>query len=741
MDDDIASFVSGSTAVKRPSMDDDIGAFVQGKPAKPVSSGPTFGIDLPPDPAIRARLVEGVQLGRVTPQELALYDAKYGQQTPPPQQAAPQGPAVGAGAGRGFVQPGMGEIPNRPGGGFVPPSYTPDQPESIWDKVKGGIETIASTVTAVPATLAGNVAGIYHTLTSGKFGTPEGVNEGEKVASDVAGKVQNWVTAGPMSQAGERYAGKVGEVANQVLVPLGPLTSETAMMAQKAAQIREVAGPVVGAAAADLKNSFTSSQAPAGSPPVEPLIKPRFKIVNGEVTQISQPLPEIRATEPVATGPVESGVPRGQQAQRAAVLQRIGLTDARSSAITGDLADAATNAQLAKYTSEPVGMAARAGLEEERQALVSHAERSIQSTGGTLGLDQDSLVARGQTQAAPFDSLRKWFSDAKNALYKTADERSGGLPSVQTVPIDELLADRTFNNSAMAQDKGHLVAAIKNQLDLFKENNPQGLTVQNAEQFNKWLNTNWSPDNSSIIRQVRAAVDDAVTKSAGEDVYGPARQLHQLEMKTLDDPKGISKLFDFDPHTPTNRATPIASIPDAISRLPPEQFKVLVDTLHDMPKEIRPQAQAAISEIQAHYGNKLLDAGANNKGQWNAKKVSDYYKANNANISSAFADNPEALSKFDDLRSAGHILDYPSSYPGASAQAANVIKKGAMSGLIQKLGATAGGGAGAAIGGIPGALVGAGIGHTAEKAASALSEGAALKKYQSSRVKLSDVAK
>jgi hypothetical protein len=303
MDSDIAAFINGTSSFSpKATIDPDIAAFVRGSPA-PVKAAPTTSFDFgakPDLPAIRVQLAEAAQTGAVSPQDLAAFDAKYGGQQAS-SQPAPQGPPIGAGAGRGFGY--AGQIPNTPNG-YVPQRTTPDQPESVWDKIKGGIETAASTVAAVPATIAGNVAGVYHTLTSGKYGTQEGANEGEKVASNVAGKIQNWVTAGPLTQAGERYTGKVGEVANQVLAPLGPMT-QVGELAQGAQQLKQVAGPTVGAALSDLKNSFTSEQAPPGGPPPEPIVKPRFKIIDGRMTRIDQPPIEaavMTANDAPATG-------------------------------------------------------------------------------------------------------------------------------------------------------------------------------------------------------------------------------------------------------------------------------------------------------------------------------------------------------------------------------------------------------------------------------------------------------
>src|SRR5581483_4049180 len=136
--------------------------------------------------------------------------------------------------------------------------------------------------------------------------------------------------------------------------------------------------------------------------------------------------------------------------------------------------------------------------------------------------------------------------------------------------------------------------------------------------FRQFLNTLWTPQTSSVIGRLKSALDDDVMKGAGEDIYGPARQLAQLQHQVLDNPTGVSKLLERDPQTPINRTTPFVKIPDTIARLDPSQFDNVLKTLDTMPEEIQPAAQAAKAEIKAHLADKVLDAGNSTSGQWNA---------------------------------------------------------------------------------------------------------------------------
>lgn len=476
----------------------------------------------------------------------------------------------------------------------------------------------------------------------------------------------------------------------------------------------------------------------------------------GKEVPVAEPMARVEPTiapEPVVVSePTEGGLGlnEAQRGQRAQILSRVGIENARESSLSGDRMNAATDFQLTKFREEPAGQAAGAQFEHEKQALTQHAENIVKDTGGTVGTDQDSLQSRGRTIAAPFDALREWFDKQHAEDYAKAKERLGTTPIGNMDSVQNLLNDRTVKNTLAADNKTPLISAVQDQLDYFKENNPGGLTADTAEQFRKFLNSMWSnsdPAKNRFLSSVKAAVDADVTKAAGEDIYGPARQRVALEHTLLDDPKGISKAFDYDPKTPLNRSTPFQKIPDFLTGLAPDQLQHVVQTLKNMPEEIQPQAQQALSEIRAHYANKVLEAGSSTQGQWNAPKVSQVLKNNSANMKIAFADAPELIPKIQDLDSAGRILKVDQSYPGAAAQASSALKRGMMSHLLTKAGSTAGAVVGGSVGSIfgpGGAVAGGGAGAAAGealalKAAQSSGERAALKNWKGRVVTLSDL--
>ncbi len=471
--------------------------------------------------------------------------------------------------------------------------------------------------------------------------------------------------------------------------------------------------------------------------------------------------PSWEPRDPEAPAPmVDSEPARGglaltdsQRAQRAGILARTGQQTARESALAGDAGNAGTDWQLTKFNQEPAGQAAAEQFEHEKQALTAHAQRIVKATGGTLGTDEDALNARGETIDAPFAALRQWFKDRSREDYDSVKAKFGDNPVGPLADTEKLLKDPDFTESLLAKNQGHFLDSAARQYERIKALNPDGFTVDNAEHFRKFLNSVWTPETSSAIGRITDAIDGDVTKAAGADVYAGARARVELKHRLLDDPDGVSTLFDTDPRTPINRSTALNQIPDKLTRLPPAQFSNVLKTLDQMPEELQPQAQAAKAEIKAHLANKLLQAGSETRsgrprqGQWESGAVTQVLKANSAKFREAFKDDPKSLAMIQDLDSAGRINQTDQAYPGAAAQAANAVKRGMMSHAITRGAAGAGASLGGALGSIAGpagTAVGAATGAAAgealgSRAGQSLGEGKALKSWQKRVTKLSDL--
>jgi hypothetical protein len=470
----------------------------------------------------------------------------------------------------------------------------------------------------------------------------------------------------------------------------------------------------------------------------------------GNVGAETKVAPEATPANEVATGEIAPGqsvnLTNADMQSRAEVLQRVGQDTARRSAIEADPLQAATEAQMTRH-NEPAGQASLNQFTHEKDALENYTSNLIDRMGGTQGMDEASLHQIGQTISKPFDSLRGWFKTSIDNLYNEANKVAGNIPLTDLPNTKSLLSDPTFQNTAFAKGQRELVNSIDSQLKHFIEKNNGELSVQNAEQYRQWLNTIWSPDNSRLIRQVQDALDQDVFSHAGSDIYQTSRKLYELRIKTLDDPKGIAKMFEFDPQTPLNRTTPFNKIPNSLLNLDPDQFEHIVGVLKDMPSDLQPEAQAALGEIKSQFLNKILDAGTQTGGTpskfWKFRDVNKFFKANTAKMPMVFS--PEEMEEIKDIQRAGNINGSDTNYPGTAASVSNAIKAGLMSRALTKVSAAAG----AAAGGLAGGVFGPTGGAAGSAAGAAAGEGfgvrqaekAAQKSFGKKLVPLSEIGK
>jgi hypothetical protein len=448
----------------------------------------------------------------------------------------------------------------------------------------------------------------------------------------------------------------------------------------------------------------------------------------------TQPFPEVKYAP-------KGKVNLGEQEQRKQILARVGLENARQSSILGDGFAAANEFQTSKVDA-PVGQLYRDTLANERMALENFGQKIIERTGGTFGLDETALYDRGTRITRPFDDFKATLQTQMDQAYNQAKQIAGTQPAVIPNNIQKFLdtdSNFTVNDSFMSLRRG--VESHLRENDLLDTNGKvKPMTVEQAENLRKYINSNWNNERSGIIGRLKDRIDNDVTSVAGQDVYKKARDIRTKIARLLDDPKGVSKIMDYDPQSPMNRAVPFEKIASTVERMDVDQQRHLIKLLKEMPDEVRPQADAAIAEIKAQFANRILQEGSKNKGQWNAANVTKYLNDNNRKLGVLMEDK-EIAQMVKDLHDAGHLVKYDASYPGAAIQAHNLIKLGAAP-LLGTLGGAAGtaigasmfGPGGAALGGTAGATLGA-------KRGVAMAEKSALKRGQKKMIPLKDVGK
>ena len=163
-----------------------------------------------------------------------------------------------------------------------------------------------------------------------------------------------------------------------------------------------------------------------------------------------------------------------------------------------------------------------------------------------------------------------------------------------------------------------------------------GATVQQAERLKQYLNDQWSPRTSKLIRGIKDAIDDDVTQSAGGDVYKNARALRATRAAVLDNPNGIASLLESSGPNGINRSVNIERVPDMVARMPVDQFNHVVDTLQSVPRELNSKATAALGEIRSQLMLRMQEQAEKLKGNWNNKGVTQYLNSNRLKLSKVF---------------------------------------------------------------------------------------------------------
>lgn len=607
------------------------------------------------------------------------------------------------------------EVPQiGPTGQVVRDVAQPRQVRGIKDYLLGGGEALLSIATG----------GVMAPIAAGEqLATDIGTKlaGGKPTGQEVFAKRMEAGTFQPRTETGKEILQTAGEVFEETKLPpvltpeLMALSSVGRMPKGEAAPAPRIE-PGIGVKA-------------KGMPP-----SPAVQSVTMPAPTASQPFPEVKYA-------AKGRVNLPEQEARKQILGRVGLERARESSILGDGFAAANEFQTSKVDA-PVGQLYRDTLASERATLENFGQKIVERTGGTLGLDEQALYDRGARIARPFDDFKSALQNQMNDAYTQAKQIAGTQPAVSPSNLQKFLdtdSNFTVNDSFMSLRRGIQAHLRENDL-LDSAGRVKPMTVEQAENLRKYVNSNWNNERSGIIGRLKDKIDNDVTKVAGEDVYKRARDIRTKIARLLDDPKGVSKIMDYDPQSPMNRAVPFEKIASTVERMDFDQQAHLIKLLREMPDEVRPQADAAIAEIRAQFANRILQEGSKNKGQWNASNVTKYLNDNNRRLEILMED-PQLAQMVKDLHDAGHLLKYDPSYPGAAIQAHNLVKLGAAP-LLGTLGGAAGtaigasmfGPGGAALGGTTGATLGAQRGVK-------MAEKSALKRAEKKMVPLKDIAK
>lgn len=605
-----------------------------------------------------------------------------------------------------------------------------DETSPIIGALAGAGRTIVAGTAGVAGKLVGRVRDMMPGGADWNPSQPRAADSWGDIAANAVPPV------GPVGQAVENTIGKAGQAVGDLMttptrtvlqkagvpssltqrIPLpGPITQTATEAGSEALQdiglVTGAAGAARGLArtvgrgatataaeAAPGAATSTASEPAAATAPGAPANPPKFE------------------TAPPASAAVEAPpVTSPEQAERAATLQSVGMQEARQSAITGDKKAAATDYQQSKLDGEG-GKEMASAFSNERATLDNYTDQLAANAGGSSGLDETSLHNRGQTILKPFQDVSDHIDSEIKTLYQQADAKAGGVP-LDLDSTAKVMADKPqFIGTVDGQQLLKGANAYLRQAGIADETGELGgATAQQAERFKQYLNQQWTPQNGRLVRALKDAVDDDVTRSAGADVYRSARTLRTFRANLLDNPQGVSSLLDSSGPGGINRAVNVERVPDTVVRMPVDQFSHVVDTLNHVKTayvDLAPQAQDALSEIRSQFMLRMQEQGQKFKGNvWNNRGVSQYLNANSAKLAKVFS--PADLRRLQTLNRAGNILDVDRTYPGAAVQSHNLAQRGILAGIERGgefVGGHVGGPVGAMVGGAAGGKIAAALG-------------------------------
>lgn len=435
---------------------------------------------------------------------------------------------------------------------------------SMREKVMGAIETPF----ALGATLASGaiapIAGVIGTLTSGKYGTQEGIRAGEQAAKSVMYQ--------PRTQVARETLGAIGEF-------LQPVTNALP--------------PTLGAAGTTLNALAPATLMQAGT-----LARP-------VVSQVTAPVRNALANVMTREQPVMPGVGAASTAEdlmRQERLQRLNIP-ATVGEREKNLAKQQFEADVARGVVTGISEDAKTKLAEQmrafktnqQKAIVQNFERMTNEVGAEVA-DPTQMRAVGKiVDKALNDEYTKKY-DAYKALYKKADEAGETL---QQVPYQGLLDYINTKTPTARKTLDPILDSVAEALAMNDPQNTGAITVRALEdiyqQIGKVKNSPSAPEMKQMITEIG--------QGAGGELYQKARQSRMQLAKQFEDVSRVDKLLG----TKAGYADRRVALDDVFKHVVLDGSLEEMRTVTTLLKKAGPEGQQAYKELQGQTIQQMKD--------------------------------------------------------------------------------------------------------------------------------------
>ena len=498
--------------------------------------------------------------------------------------------------------------------------------EFVGEKIAGVGEAGLSALTGAVAAPAGAVAGIYETLTGGKYGTKEGIKQGEKRAAEV----QQALTYMPRGEKGKEYLQAVGQAVEASKLPpilpealalqstVGPAAAQArGMLPTKAAPGVTAAGipPAVSDVnlppAVRQQMQAARTAAPSQMPPEQiAQMQAQFEAKKGAIPTPAPATPEVPAVPPILT-PQEAEAKRLMGMGAAAVTpEKQRIERARQLPIPIELSkDQATrdpaDVRFARETAkDPVlGQSLQAKYADDNLKIQKNLDHFIESTGA-----QYSGAAPGEIGQLLVNSIGPYQQARKNMIGPAYDAaRAAGE---MNVPVEvNRLASFVENNKSAAKN-APVISAVESEIQRLAKNGE--ITINDLEEVRKMVNVLAQDQGpNSFYGKKAIKIIDQMTEGKGGDLYKKARRLNADYMREFEDTPVIKNMLAMKRGT-TQRAVAIEDLVEkSMLKGPRSDVVQLFNTLN----KAGPEGQQMINELRGYVAQRIKDEATKGVGR------------------------------------------------------------------------------------------------------------------------------
>jgi hypothetical protein len=418
---------------------------------------------------------------------------------------------------------------------------------SLVDRALGVGEALLSGATGIAGAAAGAVAGAVKTVASGKYGTQEGLREGE----ELAGRVGEALTYQPRSQFGQEAL----QVGAQALSDSGIAGLALPELNAAANAVGNASRAVRGAAAASAATQSAADAAAIATkgPGLRDLVRaPTGAAEAPVVSQIRKVSPTIadRVQRTLSRNPSTTPTPgtkgsvgaagTDMATQRQMVADKVGI-DLTQGQATRDQQQLRFEQETAKGEN---GGRLRDRYSDQNEQVLKHFDNLVDQTGK----ETPDLAGTGRSVDGGLRAGLDYDKGRVRVAYKVADKSAEGAapvtldaaidflnesaPDAAVSPLLDVARKRAIRLGAAIEDAdGNLVA--------------QPTTVKNAELLRRAIGnaTDFEPTNIRNSAIIKGAIDSATEPAIGP-LYRNARRLRENLAKKYEDRGVVASLLN-----------------------------------------------------------------------------------------------------------------------------------------------------------------------------------------------------